>query len=64
MCFLINYCANTIIDMYNQYYTDSLMSQKEKQCKLQVESIMEIIENEFNNVKNGLKSPIDAKKML
>lgn len=48
--------------MYNQYYTDSLMSQKEKQCKLQVESIMEIIENEFNNVKNGLKSPIDAKK--
>lgn len=40
------------------------MSQKEKQCKLQVESIMEIIENEFNNVKNGLKSPIDAKKML
>ena len=48
--------------MYNQYYTDSLMSQKEKQCKLQVESIMEIIENEFNNVKSGLKSPIDAKK--
>ena len=62
MCFLINYCANTIIDMYNQYYTDSLMSQKEKQCKLQVESIMEIIENEFNNVKNGLKAPRDAKK--
>lgn len=62
MCFLINYCTNTIIDMYNQYYTDSLMFQKKKQCKLQVESIMEIIENEFNNVKNGLKAPIDAKK--
>lgn len=62
MCFLINYCTNTIIDMYNQYYTDSLMFQKEKQCKLQVESIMEIIENEFSNVKNGLKAPIDAKR--
>lgn len=61
MFLLLNVCTNKIITMYNKYYTESIMSHRQQQCKWQVESIMEIIENEYNNVKLGLKSPINAK---
>ena len=60
ICYHVNYYSNTIITMYNKYCTDSLISNKEEQCKVQVESIMKIIENEYNNVKLGLKMPKDA----
>lgn len=61
MCFLITYTTRNIITMYDDYYGDQVMSQYQLQCKWQVESIMQIIENEFNNVKSGLKSRAEAK---